>query len=177
MYVAQPHRLLAALHSCMQNRKPTLLIASKDPNSNHEAFVPSYSKVFMQTAWKALRLWRLPARCYRSLSASWSSSVQLASHRTLCIDQQRACLRSSALQSELPLASFPTLAHSKFIFLKPNLHMFYIFAFTLELARLAVCAVTCHTESQNHSKYPEILIPEILIIVYTGESYIWLQRV
>lgn len=129
--------------------------------------------MFLQTAWKVLRLWRCPARCYRGLSASWRSSVQLASHRTLCIDQQRACLRSSTLQSELPLASFPTLAHSKFIFLKPNLHMFYIFAFTLELARLAVCAVTCHTESQNHSKYPEILIPEILIIVYTGGSCIW----
>ena len=86
----QPLRLLAALYSCMQNRKPTLLIANKDSNNNHKAsWAVRYSKVVMQISWRALWLWRCPARCYTSLSGSWSGSGQLSPHHPVCINQQR----------------------------------------------------------------------------------------
>lgn len=56
-----------------------------------EQFVPSYSKLVMQIAWRALRLWRCPARSHTSLSGVWSSSAQLAPHHTVGIDQRRDC--------------------------------------------------------------------------------------
>lgn len=54
-----------------------------------EKFVPRYGEVATHTTWKALWVWRCPARCYNSFLGSWSWSFQLIPHHTICLYQWR----------------------------------------------------------------------------------------
>lgn len=87
----QPLTLLAALYSYMQNLKKypfnvrTAVAIIRHP----EKFVPRYGEVATHITWKALWVWRCPARCYNSFVGSWSWSFQLIPHHTICLYQWR----------------------------------------------------------------------------------------